>query len=140
MDENKELLKYIYENASMGYQSTSKLLKELREKDNKITKSIDVIKNGYKKFKNESKKQIKGSKIDLITKITSGIGIKSSIKKDNSDSAIAKLLIEGLTMGTTDIEVKLNRYKKNADKKIVILASDYLAFQNDSIEHLKNYL
>ena len=38
MDENVELLEYIYKNSEMGSFTINKLLKELEEKDNKIKK------------------------------------------------------------------------------------------------------
>ena len=38
MDENVELLEYVYKNSEMGSFTINKLLKELEEKDNKIKK------------------------------------------------------------------------------------------------------
>ena len=66
--------------------------------------------------------------------------MKMEVAKDNSDSAIAKLLTQGLTMGTVDITAKIDRYEKDADKKIIKMAKDYLKFQKESIDFLKDYL
>ncbi len=41
MDESLELLEYIYACADMGMKSTEKLLKILKEKDNKIKKVLE---------------------------------------------------------------------------------------------------
>ena len=76
----------------------------------------------------------------IKTKIGSMMGIKMDVSNDNSDSAIAHLMIEGLTMGVVDIESKINRFDKEVDKKIMKLAKDYLNFHNNYIKLLKIYL
>ena len=43
-------------------------------------------------------------------------------------------------MGVVDMESKIKNYEKDADKKILKLASDYLKFQQEEIEKLKKYL
>ena len=75
-----------------------------------------------------------------MTKISSSMGMKMEVIKDNSDAAMAKLLTQGLTMGCVDIASKIDRYDSDADKKILKLAKDYLKFQKESIELLKEYL
>ena len=145
MNENIEILEYIYKNAEMGYTSSYKLLNSLKGKENKIKKSLENITNEYKKYRDESKRMIKKSKINLdgnsiITKITSSFGIQMEVNKDNSDAAIAHLMIQGLTMGCVDIESKINRFKNAIDKRVETLANNYLKFQNDSIEYLKQFL
>ena len=58
MDENIELLEYIYKNAEMGVHSLTKLQEELEEKENKIKKVLKEELESYEHFKKESKKQI----------------------------------------------------------------------------------
>ena len=41
MNENNELLLYIYENASMGVKSTTTLIRTINNKDNKIKKILE---------------------------------------------------------------------------------------------------
>ena len=145
MDENMELLEYIYKNAEMGVYSCEKLIRDINGKENKIKKVLEGILKGYENYKKDSKKLIKNYKYDLkkspiIAKISSSIQMKVEVAKDNSDSAIAKLLTQGLTMGCVDITAKIDRYEKDADKKIIKLAKNYLAFQKESIDFLKDYL
>ena len=145
MNENQELLLYIYKNAEMGLYSTEKLINDINDKENKIKKPLEDILKTYEKYKKESKLLIKINKYQLpsssiITKLSSSIGMKMEVEKDNSDSAIAKLLIQGLTMGSVDISAKIDRYEKEVDKKIIKLAKNYLKFQQESIESLKYYL
>ena len=67
------------------------------------------------------------------------LGINMEVIKDNSDSSIAQMLIEGLNMGKIEMEKKLDKYK-NCDKKIIKLAKELYEFQGNSIEKLKEYL
>ena len=145
MDENLELLEYIYKNSEMGVFSCTKLIQELNKKENKIKKIIEGILKGYENYFKESKKLIKKDKYpesrnSIMTKFGNDIGIKMEVKKDNSDSAIAKLLTQGLTMGCVDIASKIDRYEKDVDKKILKLAKEYLKFQKESINLIKKYL
>ena len=68
------------------------------------------------------------------------MGIKKEVKKDNSDSAIAHMLTEGIAMGVVDMETKLKNYKDTVDKKIYNLGKEFLKFQQGEIEKLKEYM
>ena len=68
------------------------------------------------------------------------MGIKKEVSKDNSDSSIAHMLTEGITMGIVDMETKLKNYKNTVDKKIYNLGKDFLKFQQEEIEKLKEFM
>ena len=145
MNENLELLEYIYKNSEMGVFTIKTLLKDLNEKDNKIKKLADYEMKEYNKFQDESKKLIKKHGFELKTsgimaKMGSSMGIKKEVKKDNSDSSIAHLLTEGITMGIVDMETKLKNYKGTVDKKIYSLGKEFLKFQQSEIEKLKEFM
>lgn len=145
MNENVELLEYIYKNSEMGVYSCEKLIQDINNKENKIKKPLEGILKGYENFKKESKKLINKNNYELkkspfIAKISSSVQMKMEVAKDNSDSAIAKLLTQGLTMGSVDISAKIDRYENDVDKKILKMAKDYLKFQKESIDFLKDYL
>ena len=145
MDENLEMLEYIYKNSEMGVYSSNKLIQDINGKENKIVKVLEGILKGYENYYKDSKSLIKKykypeSKNNIMTKISSSIGMKMEVIKDNSDSAIAKLLTQGLTMGCVDISSKIDRFEKDIDKKILKKAKEYLKFQKESINILKNYL
>ncbi len=145
MDENIELLEYIYKNSEMGVYSCNELIKDINGKEKKIKKILEGILKGYENYQKESKIQIKKFKYELkknsiITKISSSITMKMEVDKDNSDAAMAHLLTQGLTMGCVDIASKIDRYEKDCDKKILNLSKRYLKFQKESIDILKPYL
>lgn len=144
MKENNEFLEYIYKCANMGYESTTNLIRALENKDNKLKKAVDDELKEYEKIVKDCKKLLKSSKIEpknnnIMTKMCSYLGINMEVIKDNSDSSIAQMLIEGLNMGKIEMEKKLDKYK-NCDKKIIKLAKELYEFQGNSIEKLKEYL
>ncbi len=145
MNENNELLEYMYQDAEMAIYSLNILLKELDGKDNKIIKVIEDIFKNYEKYYKDLKKQLKKEKINakgssIIAKIGSNIGIKKDIIIDNSDARIADMLIKGLTMGTIEMEKKISKYNKTIDKKNLKQAEEFLEFQQKTIEKLKKFL
>lgn len=145
MDENIELLEYIYKNAEMGVYTMTELLKDLKEKENKIKPVVEKELKEYEKYLKLSKKHLKKYDVSLnkngmMAKMMSSMGIKKETNSDNSDAAIAHMIIEGATMGVVDIESKIKNYKGTADKKIINLGKDYLATLECQIEELKKYL
>lgn len=75
-----------------------------------------------------------------MAKLSSKMGITMETMKDNSDPAIASMVIEGLTMGIVEMQTKIENYKKLVDKKILKLSIKFLKFQEEEIEKLKIFM
>lgn len=145
MQENKELLKYLYQTTSMGVNSTTYLLEALQNKDNKIKKAIEDELKEYESLQKRVKEKLKEfkqeeSEISLMKNMMSYMGINMEVIKDNSDAKMADMLIQGLTMGVLEAEKNIKSYEKEADKDIVKIAKDLVKFQENSIEKLKKFL
>lgn len=145
MNENMELLNFVYENAEMGVHTLNNLSDILRNKDNKIKGLIEDELKEYNNFLKESEKLLKKNKLEpkktnLMAKFSSKMGIAMETMKDNSDPAIASMVIEGLTMGIVEMETKIESYKKIVDKKILKLSNKFLKFQEEEIEKLKTFM
>jgi hypothetical protein len=145
MDENLELLEYIYKDANMGTETVTTLIKTIHDKDNKIKKDIEDVLKNYEKYVKKTKKLIEKHKLKVkeesaASKMGAWMGIKTELIKDNSDARIADMLIKGLTMGVIDVSKKIDNFKGDVDNDIIKLASEFKDFQNDSINKLKNYL
>ncbi len=143
--ENQELLEYLYKNSEMGISTLTKMLDELQDKENKIKLWASEAIKEYEKFFKKTKDLIKKYKVDvkgnnIMSKMGSNMGIKMEVMRDNSDSAMAHMIIEGVTMGLVDIETKINNYKSISDTKIIDLANDYKDSLNKQLETLKQYL
>ena len=145
MDENTELLEYIYQNASMGVKSCTNLIKILNEKDNKIKKIVEGELKGYESFVKRAEKLMRKNNIEpkeksLMADLMSKMGMSMEMMKDNSDARVADMLTKGFTMGNVDISKKIDRFEGDADKDILALAKELLKFGEENIEFLKPYL
>ena len=143
--ENLELYKHIYQDSEMSIFSLTKLLEELKEKDNKITKDVEEILKGYERYFEEAKIYLENNGESLkekgmMAKMGASMGIKKEVNSDNSDASIADMLIKGVSMGTVDMEKKINDYKDEVDKRELKFAKDFLEFQQDIITGLKKFL
>ena len=145
MDENNELLMYIYKNADMGVKSTTKLIKLLNTRDNKIKNVVEGELKGYENFLKKSKALLKKHNAtpkgaSVMAEISSSIAMDMEFMKDNSDAKIADILIRGFTMGNIEIDKKIEKFKEDADKDILKIAKDLKKFGEINIELLKPYL
>lgn len=145
MNENNELLEFIYKNAHMGVNSCTNLIKILNGKDNKIKKIVEGELKGYEEFVKRSEKLLKKNKIEpkgegMMADISSKMSMNMEMMKDNSDARVADMLTKGFTMGNIDISKKIDRFEDDCDKDILKLAKDLLKFGEENIELLKPYL
>ncbi len=146
MDENNELLTFIYQNAKMGEKSCTELIRVLNGKDNKIKKIVEGELKGYEEFVKRSEKLLDKYGIEhpkdkgIMADIMSKMGINMELMKDNSDAKVADMLTKGFTMGNVDIEKRIDNFEGDADKDIIKLARDLLKFGKANIEFLKPYL
>ena len=145
MNEQMELVKHIYKDSEMASYTIETLLQDLENKDNKIKKFTQELLNCYQKFLSKSKDFLDSEneaipKTGMMSKMGAKMGIDKDVKNDNSDASIADMLIKGISMGSINTEKKINDYKDITNKKTLRLAKDFLEFQEQSIEKLKDYL
>lgn len=145
MNENLELLMHVYQTAEMGVYTTNNLLTLLMKKDNKIIHVLESELKEYEKYTKESemlleKYDVEAKSSGIMAKLSSDIGMSMETMKDNSDAAIAAMLIEGFTMGTVEMNIKINKYQNVCKKDILSIAQNLLKFQENEIEKLKTFL
>ena len=141
MNENIELLEYIYKDASMASYTLEELLTELNGKDNKIIKPCEDILKGYERYRDETKEKLLTLDGDLKEEgFMAKMGIAKEVMADNSDASIADMLMKGISMGSIDMEKKIEVYKENVDKENIKWAKDFYQFQQDNIKALKKFL
>ena len=145
MKENNEVLIHIYKDCDMSVSVLSKLLKDLKEKDNKIKYSVEDVLKEYQSFKDQTKELldkdgVKPEKEKFVTKIMGNMGVSKEVKEDNSDSSIADMLVQGISMGSIDMEKKLSQYKDCLDDNLKEFVESFLKFQESAIDKLKKYL
>ena len=145
MKENYELMEHIYKDAEMASYALTKLIRDLKDKDNKIKKTLEDILKEYEAWKKKAMKYLKKGSAEitdssLFEKMMANMGIKKEVKCDNSDSSIAKMIIKGISTGSVDMEKKIKAYDKEVDKSDLDVAKGFLKFQEKTIDKLKKYL
>ena len=149
MSNQDELILYLCKNVKMGLSSTTKIIKILKNKDNKIKKVLESYVKTYEHYLKmakdlKQKYNVKATKNKFMQKLMANTMMEEEIKRDNSDSKIANILIRGFTIGEIDIEKRIKDSVNNLDKKeksdILELAKELHAFNKNSIVELKDYL
>jgi len=145
MNEKIELYKQIYQDANMAKTSIKDMKNGLKDKDNKIKDVLDDLIKEYTKYEKESKNTLKSlnsepEKEGLIAKFMANMGIKKEIGNDNSDSHMAEVLIQGISMGSINMDKKISDYEKKVNQEDIDYARSFLKYQEASIEKLKKYL
>ena len=146
MDESLEIVNHIYKDSEMAISTLTKLSNTLEKKDNKIKDTVEDTIKGYERYFKDAKKILnknncKKEKNGIVSKVMANMGIDKEVKDDNSDSAMADMLIKGVSMGSIDLEKKLAKYKdKEIVDKVLELANDFKDFQDEIINKLKEYL
>lgn len=145
MNKQCELIEKIYKDAAMGRFSTRKLLDSLKGKDNKITGDVGSIFEGYSSFEEKAKEELLACDMTPeeegnIAKMMSSMGIYKEVLTDNSDAAIADLLIQGLSMGVIEMEKRIKGASADINKEHLKLAKDFKKFQEKSQKTMEKYL
>lgn len=145
MNETNELLEEVYKTAAMGRFSMMKSIEALKEKDNKIKGYLEELLEDYRNYEDQSKELLLKENIEpmeenAISKLMASMGIQKEVKGDNSDAAMAEMLIQGISMGSIEMEKQIKNYKDHVDKDDMKLAKKFLKFQEKAIEELKKYL
>ena len=142
MNQNAELLNFIYQNSQMGIEALQKLVSIT--KDSEFNKCLQSQLNEYKLINSNAVKKLNENGYDekgigTLTKIQSYIMINIQTMMDKSSSHIAEMLITGSTMGTIDAIKNIKKYK-DAEPSILELMNDLKKFEENNIEQLKAFL
>lgn len=145
MKEKYELYEHVYQDSEMACYTLEELMKDLKDKDNKIKNILENTLTEYTKYKEKAKKKLEKNEEEikekgLFSKMMAGMGIKKEVIHDNSDASMADLLIQGISMGSIHAKKLLKEYEKEVDKDQIKFLKEYLSFQEKTIEELKKYL
>lgn len=145
MKEKNELILHIYQDAEMSCVTLEKLLNDLKSKDNKIKKTVEDVLKEYETYLKKAKTNLKKehaevSKNSMFAKMMAKMGVKKEVQNDNSDSAIADMLIKGISMGSIDMEKKIKQYENDVSEEDLKFAYEFLKFQEKAIDIFKAYL
>lgn len=134
----------LYKNVKMGADSIINILSKVPEGElrNELTREI----NEYESYAKTIETMIYDmgdtpKEENILTKMGAKIGMAMNTMNDPSTQHIAQMVIEGATMGVTEI-IRLIRENENVicSEKVLKLAKDIVAFEEDTIERMKKFL
>ncbi len=137
-----DLLEKTYQNASIGITAIKAVMDktENKELNNELHKQL----KDYQELADKSKDQLlkNGATVkrqSLYVKAMMKGNVKMNTLVKPSDSSIAQMVIQGSTMGVTQM-TKLIHAKPNADGTSKEIAQEFVKREEENIEVMKNYL
>ena len=142
MDKNLEALKEVCKGVKMGMDAISYVSNKVEDQDfqntlnheysmyNNILEKVDDAYSNYDETPGDS---------SIKDKAMLWYGIQINTLKDSTSSKIAELLVQGTNMGIIEGRRLLN-HNKGLDTDIDKLLNDFVRFQEESVEKLKQYL
>lgn len=141
---NAELLDKMYKNVKMGSDSMINVMS--RVSDEGLRRELTSQLAKYEDYSKLVSQMIydrggKPKEENIVTKLSAKMGMAMNTMTDSTTSHIAQMVIEGATMGMTDMTTTLREYENtNCSEDALRLARDIATFEDNSIEKLKKFL
>lgn len=137
-----EILKEINQNAKMGMDSLSTILK--KSQDTKFKDLLNTQHDEYQNIYDRTQELLVKNNLQMedtptMQKAMSWMGIQLNTVNDTSNSKISELLIQGNDMGIIKGTKLLNNHSF-LDSEIKNILSDFVRLQEKNIDDLKKYL
>ena len=142
MNGNLEMINYIYQNAQMGQDTLTHLLKIAEDAD--FRKMLESQKNEYKRIFDECDKRLSQTNsetkgIGKMAEMSTYLMINMKTLVDKTSSHIASMIMQGSVMGIIDITKNLKKYE-NAEQSILSLGERLLQIEEDNLDECKKFL
>ncbi|MBQ7335249.1 MAG: hypothetical protein IJW92_02095 [Clostridia bacterium] len=138
------LLQAIYKNVKMASDSILNLMPKVQ--DERLKSDMTVQLSTYEAFASRAAKLladegVKPEEEGTITKMSAKWGSMLNTMRDSTSSHLAEMMVEGATMGVNDM-LKQIRESENttASESALRLARDVCAYEEKTVEDMKNYL
>lgn len=140
--EELEILKEINQNAKMGMDSLSTVLK--KSQDTKFKDLLNTQHNEYQNIYDRTQELLVKNNLQMedtptMQKAMSWMGIQLNTVNDTSNSKLSELLIQGNDMGIIKGTKLLNNHSF-LDSEVKNILSDFVRLQEKNIDDLKKYL
>lgn len=141
-EENINALDEIHKGACMGMDAVHFVLDKVE--DENLKGVLEKMHHDYQELAKEIEEVYpkyndgKPHETSAMNKAMTWYGIEMKTMMDKSTSKIAELLLNGVNMGIIEGRKVLN--KKNIDKEVNDIISEYVTMQEKSVEVLKKYL
>ena len=143
-----EAWKQIYKNMKMGADSLLDIMGKVKDE----TLRVELTKHmeGYLSFAEKAKSHVKeaseeAKEENILTRMAAKMGMAMNTVVDSTTSHLAEMVIEGSTMGVTEMTKILNSIERNenaaqdfSEAKSVL--QEIIAFEEKNIERMKAHL
>lgn len=143
MNANAELLNYVYQNSQMGVDTLQQIIGITD--DNALKEYLEKQLEGYEKFHSEARKLLNQNGFDekglnTFEKIRTYLMVNMQTMTDTTSSHIAKMLIQGSSIGVTEAIKNIRQYENDVEKNVRKLMEDLKDYEEKNIEKLKEFL
>ncbi len=140
--QSAEILNSVYRNSQMAYEAGSDLLKHC--KNNALRHEISEQVLRYKSVAGQTRQELAkrgepARKVSPYAKTMAKMGIAMKTAKNQSSANLARIMLQGTTMGIIDMQHAVNR-SHAAESRIRESAERLLDREQDFCENLKRYL
>ena len=139
-----EMLDRMYKNVKMGSDSMINIMS--RVKDSGLRQELTSQLDTYEKYGRQVGKMIcdeggKPKEEGIMTKMSAKLGMAMNTMTDSTTSHLAQMVIEGATMGMTDMTKIVREFENRPCSEASLkLAREIATFEENSIKDLKKFL
>ena len=141
---SEALLDAMYKNVKMGGDSILNILPKAEDKEFRaeLTRQMEKFEGYANKISAILHKEGESPKEQgMMTKMASKMGMAMNTMLDSTTSHLAEMMIEGATMGVTDMTKLVREYENsNCSEEALSLAREIISFEEDTIERMKEFL
>lgn len=137
----QELYQEIYRGCKMGGESIVNLLPKVN--DEGLTSELTAQLERYEEFASKAREQLfdmdkTPKEENLLTKLSSKMGVMMNTMIDATSSHIAQMIIEGCSMGIAELIKAIHAHDEKDDAEK--LAREVVSFEESCTENMKKYL
>lgn len=142
-DKNIKVLNEVNKGTTMGMDAISYVAEKVGDKN--FQKVLDVEYGKYKEINKRVENiytqysEKEPQETNSMNKMMTWYGVQMKTIKDQSNSKISELLMQGTNMGIIEGRRLLN-HNDDIDKEVKQILRDFVVMQEDSVETLKKYL
>ena len=139
-----ELLQTVYKNVKMAGDSILNLMPKV--KDEKLKSDLTVQLSAYEAFASRTaklldKEGVKPEEESTLTKMSAKWGTMMNTMMDSTSTHLAKMVIEGATMGVNDMMEQIRDAKRgDVSDEVIRLAQDVCDYEERTVEQMRSYL
>ena len=137
----QQLYQEIYKGCKMGGEAIVNLLPKVS--DDRLREELTAQLERYEEFASEAREQLfemdkTPKEENLLTKLSSKMGVMMNTMIDATSSHIAQMIIEGCSMGITELIKAIHAHDESDDAEK--LARKVISFEESCTENMKKYL